>query len=151
MGSRRSGFLVGSTYPPMIQALYPRGRSTQAPLERQPASWTHLTHFIDLGFPQKISIGFEAAPEIVIGFQNGHRFSMMIRVDAYASICPQSRSLPKEVRFSVNRHRPSVGHPDLIRFYQAIGASIFVPSYVVGIASLRCLLQPCYHVLRPPQ
>ena len=47
---------------------------------RQPVWWTHSTHFIDLGFPPEMLIGFEMAPKKLIGFQIGHRFSMMITV-----------------------------------------------------------------------
>ena len=47
---------------------------------RQPLWWTHSTHFIDLGFPPEMLIGFEPRPKKLIGFQIGHRFSMMIRV-----------------------------------------------------------------------
>ena len=47
---------------------------------RQPLWWTHSTHFIDLGFPPEMLIGFEPRPKKLIGFQIAHRFSMPIRV-----------------------------------------------------------------------
>ena len=50
----------------------------------RPGGLTQLVYLfkvgIGLGFPQDESIGFEPAQNKGIGFQNGHRFSMMIRV-----------------------------------------------------------------------
>ena len=63
---------------------------------RQPLWWTHSTHFIDLGFPPEMLIGFEPRPKKLIGFQIAHRFSMPIRVhvcsEAMASMNGKNQS-----------------------------------------------------------
>ena len=46
----------------------------------KPARWTHSTRFTDLGFPPEMLIGFEPGSKKLIGFQIGHRFSVIITV-----------------------------------------------------------------------
>ena len=49
-------------------------------LHRREQTTAPIAWGIGLGFPQNESIGFEPAQNEGIGFQNGHRFSMTIRV-----------------------------------------------------------------------
>ena len=49
-------------------------------LHRREQTTAPIAWGVGLGFPQNESIGFEPAQNEGIGFQNGHRFSMTIRV-----------------------------------------------------------------------